>query len=260
MRETIQRWTIGLSVVALLSSCSATTQMVSMIRPAGDPASAQASEEAQSDEELTQFISMMRHDLTSYRTRERDRNAVMPPQNAALNRSATPASPSSFGTASAAISFIRMPVMGVTTDDISNSWGDPRDGGKRRHKGIDIFAPKGTPVVAVTDGYISYIGNQPKGGLCLWLTSNDGMSFYYAHLDRWAAGLYEGQEVRTGDTLGFVGNTGNAAHTPSHLHFSVVDNDESVNPYTVLKFGRASGRAVLTGGFSRGAAQSSVNR
>ena len=127
-----------------------------------------------------------------------------------------------------------MPVVGVQSFNLSNSWGDSRDGGKRRHKGIDIFAPKGTGVVAVTDGIISYIGDQPKGGLCLWLTTENGQSFYYAHLDRWAAGLYEGMEVRSGDLLGYVGNTGNARTTPSHLHFGVNDNDEMVNPYPLL--------------------------
>jgi murein DD-endopeptidase MepM/ murein hydrolase activator NlpD len=127
-----------------------------------------------------------------------------------------------------------MPVVGVRPYDLSNSWGDPRDGGARKHKGIDIFAPKGTDIVAVTDGIISYIGDQPKGGHCLWLTTENGASFYYAHLDRWAAGLFEGMEVHTGDLLGYVGNTGNARTTPSHLHFGINENDEMVNPYPIL--------------------------
>jgi murein DD-endopeptidase MepM/ murein hydrolase activator NlpD len=127
-----------------------------------------------------------------------------------------------------------MPVVGVRPHDLYNSWGDSRDGGRRRHKGIDIFAPKGTGVVAVSDGIVSYIGEQPKGGLCLWLTTEDGRSFYYAHLDRWAAGLFEGLEVRKGELLGYVGNTGNAKTTPPHLHFAVNDNDEMVNPYPIL--------------------------
>lgn len=127
-----------------------------------------------------------------------------------------------------------MPVVGVQPYELSNSWGDARDGGKRKHKGIDIFAPKGTGVVAVADGIVSYIGEQPKGGLCLWLTTENGASFYYAHLDRWASGLYEGMEVSVGDLLGYVGNTGNARTTPSHLHFAVNESDEMVNPYPIL--------------------------
>lgn len=129
---------------------------------------------------------------------------------------------------------LQMPVVGITPRDLANSWGDPRDGGVRKHKGIDIFAPKGTAVVAVTSGIITYIGDQPKGGQCLWLTSEDGASFYYAHLDRWAPGLFEGMEVRSGDLLGYVGNTGNARTTPPHLHFGVNQNDEMVNPYPIL--------------------------
>ncbi|HKR62790.1 MAG TPA: M23 family metallopeptidase [Thermoanaerobaculia bacterium] len=131
-------------------------------------------------------------------------------------------------------SALAMPVVGIRPYDLSNSWGDPRDGGVRKHKGIDIFAPKGTGVVAVADGIVSYIGDQPKGGHCLWLTTENGASFYYAHLDRWASGLYEGMEVQTGDLLGYVGNTGNARTTPPHLHFGVNENDEMVNPYPIL--------------------------
>jgi murein DD-endopeptidase MepM/ murein hydrolase activator NlpD len=129
---------------------------------------------------------------------------------------------------------LQMPVVGVRPYDLSNSWGDPRDGGRRKHRGIDIFAPKGTPIVAVADGIISFIGEQPKGGQCVWLTTENGASFYYAHLDRWAAGLYEGMEVRSGDLLGYVGNTGNARTTPPHLHFGINENDEMVNPYPIL--------------------------
>lgn len=129
---------------------------------------------------------------------------------------------------------LHMPVVGVQPYEIANSWGDPRDGGKRKHRGIDIFAPKGTAIVAVEDGIISFIGEQPKGGRCLWLTNENGRSFYYAHLDRWASGLYEGMEVRSGDLLGYIGNTGNAKSTPPHLHFGVNDNDVMVNPYPIL--------------------------
>src|SRR5205085_6863153 len=147
---------------------------------------------------------------------------------------------------------LRLPVVGVRTSSLDDSWHAPRDGGARVHKGIDIFAPKGTEIVAVTDGVISYIGDQPKGGHCLWLTTENGASFYYAHLDRWAAGLYEGMEVQAGDLLGYVGNTGNAKYTPSHLHFGVNQNDEMVNPYPLLlkatPVQHARAHVSLTGG------------
>ena len=127
-----------------------------------------------------------------------------------------------------------MPVVGVSTMELDDSWHAPRDGGTRVHKGIDIFARRGTEVVAVSDGIISFIGDQPKGGHCLWLTTENGASFDYAHLDHWAAGIYEGMEVQSGDLLGYVGNTGNAVSTPPHLHFAVNQNDEMVNPYPLL--------------------------
>ena len=129
---------------------------------------------------------------------------------------------------------LRMPVVGITTRDLDDSWGAPRDGGERKHKGIDIFARRGTSVVAVADGIISYIGDQKLGGHCLWLTTESGVSFYYAHLDRWAPGIYEGMEVASGDLLGFVGNTGNAITTPPHLHFGINQNDDMIDPYPVL--------------------------
>ena len=213
-------------------------------------------EEAVADEDLNELLGLMRHDLTANRLRERERIAAVPPQNpqpqTSSQRSAVVAS---LGRATASITMeghslgvLRMPVMGVTREELEDSWGAPRDGGSRRHRGIDIFAPRGTEVIAVLDGTISFIGEQPKGGRCLWLVTNDGLSFFYAHLDRWAAGLYEGMEVQTGDILGYVGNTGNAAHTPSHLHFSVLDNDEAVNPFYVLKYGRTKPTVVFHGG------------
>ena len=144
-----------------------------------------------------------------------------------------------------------MPVAHLSPRDISDSWGAPRDGGKRPHRGIDIFAPRGTEIVAVADGLISYIGNQPKGGRCLWLITDQGVSFYYAHLDRWAPGLYEGMEVKQGDTLGYVGNTGNALTTPPHLHFSVLDGEEALNPFPILtRATRSTPRPLLGGGLT----------
>lgn len=148
---------------------------------------------------------------------------------------------------------LRMPVVGVRTGNLDDSWHAPRDGGARVHKGIDIFAPRGTEVVAVADGIVSFIGDQRLGGHCIWLTTENGASFYYAHLDRWAPGLYEGMEVQSGDLLGYVGNTGNAKNTPSHLHFGVSENDEMVNPYPILTravfVARAHTHVELTGGF-----------
>ncbi|WP_423820070.1 M23 family metallopeptidase [Salinimicrobium sp. TIG7-5_MAKvit] len=103
---------------------------------------------------------------------------------------------------------------------VQSMWGATRDGGRRSHEGIDIFAPRGTPVVAATSGRVSSTGNKGLGGKQVWLRdSKRGNSLYYAHLDSIIA--RPGMRVKVGDTLGLVGNTGNARTTPPHLHFGV---------------------------------------
>lgn len=120
------------------------------------------------------------------------------------------------------------PVAGKGNADIMSFWGMERDAGARRHEGIDIFAKKGTPVVAITEGTIGYTGERGLGGKQVWLRSGlFGNSLYYAHLDSIA--VQTGAGVKPGDTLGFVGNTGNAKFTPPHLHFGIYKNG-AVNP------------------------------
>lgn len=103
---------------------------------------------------------------------------------------------------------------------IGSFWGAGREGGKRKHEGIDIFAKKGTPVVALCDGIIVSSGNTPKGGKNLWLQAfKYPWRAYYAHLDQ--KKVREGQVVKKGQVIGTVGNTGNAKYTPSHLHFGI---------------------------------------
>ncbi len=120
------------------------------------------------------------------------------------------------------------PVAGKGNEAIQSFWGNERDGGKRSHEGIDIFAPRGTPVVAATDGRISRTGNRGLGGKQVWLREGMfGNSLYYAHLDSIIA--KSGQKVKIGDTLGLVGNTGNARTTPPHLHFGIYRSG-AINP------------------------------
>jgi peptidoglycan LD-endopeptidase LytH len=206
------------------------------------------------DEEVSQLLATMRHDLTLSKQRDRELLAYSTPSSttprSGQQEMAERFSPQVARPGSRSIALVKMPVVGVRSTDLRDSWGAPRDGGRRKHRGIDIFAPKGTPIVAVTDGTITYIGEQPKGGLCVWLSTEWGYSFYYAHLDRWAPGIYEGMEVRAGDLLGYVGNTGNARSTPPHLHFGIHMNSEAVNPYPVLKQGRITTPGnPLYGGF-----------
>lgn len=113
-----------------------------------------------------------------------------------------------------------VPVAGVRGRDIESTWGADRSGG-RKHQGADIFAPKGTAVVAATDGVVLSVGLDRLGGNVVYLLGEGLTVQYYAHLDSWEPGLTEGQHVKAGATLGRVGNTGNAATTPSHLHFGV---------------------------------------
>ncbi len=121
------------------------------------------------------------------------------------------------------------PVAGKGNAAIGSFWGMERDGGKRRHEGIDIFAKKGTPVVAITDGTVSYTGERGIGGKQVWLRDGlFGKSLYYAHLDGFA--VVAGTRVKAGDTLGYVGNTGNARFTPAHLHFGIYTMGGAVNP------------------------------
>lgn len=115
---------------------------------------------------------------------------------------------------------LAFPVPAVGPAAVQSFWGAARDAGARRHEGIDIFAPRGTPVVAVADGTVRSTAPNRLGGLVVWL-ADDGraQALYYAHLD--TVLVREGMRVRTGDTLGRVGNTGNAASTRPHLHFGI---------------------------------------
>ena len=125
------------------------------------------------------------------------------------------------------------PVSGASAKSIQSFWGAARDGGKRSHEGVDIFAKRGTPVVASVDGYISRTGNRGLGGKQVWLREGlFGNSLYYAHLDSIIA--TSGQRVKVGDTLGLVGNTGNARTTPPHLHFGVYSHG-AINPLPFVK-------------------------
>jgi peptidoglycan LD-endopeptidase LytH len=112
------------------------------------------------------------------------------------------------------------PVAGATNRSIGSFYGASRDGGKRSHEGVDIFAEKGTPIIAPADGYVSRVGTSKLGGKVVWLKdSKRGHSYYFAHLDSQA--VKAGIQLKKGDLIGTVGNTGNARYTPSHLHFGI---------------------------------------
>lgn len=118
--------------------------------------------------------------------------------------------------------------------NIGSYWGDERDAGTRQHEGIDIFATRGTPVVAVTDGYVLQVGNDGIGGKSVTIQSDEyTWRSYYAHLD--AQHVTVGQLVKKGMQIGTVGNTGNAKATSPHLHFGIYETSGAVDPLPYVK-------------------------
>ncbi|MFO7780399.1 MAG: M23 family metallopeptidase [Spirochaetia bacterium] len=120
-------------------------------------------------------------------------------------------------TTGAALAF---PVEEASAADIWSFFGDDRDGGRRIHHGVDIFAPRGTPVLATGDATVTRVGRRDRGGNVIVLRDEDrGIMLYYAHLEEQL--VRRGQEVKAGDVIGTVGNTGNARTTPPHLHIGI---------------------------------------
>lgn len=123
---------------------------------------------------------------------------------------------------------ISFPVQNGTNNDIGGLWGDPRSG-RRKHKGVDIFAKKGTPVLASGPGTVSRVSMSELGGKTVWVRDDKfGHQQYFAHLDEQL--VIEGQVVQKGDTLGTVGKTGNARNTPPHLHYGIYKDNGAVDP------------------------------
>ncbi len=128
---------------------------------------------------------------------------------------------------------LAMPVQDVSKTQIANTWQAPR-GTDRLHQGQDIFAPRGTPILSATEGYIMRIGENTLGGQTVSVAGAGGRIYYYAHLEAYAPQIAEGDYVTTRTVLGYVGTTGNAAGTPPHLHFGVYAPGGAVNPLPLL--------------------------
>lgn len=139
---------------------------------------------------------------------------------------------------------LKMPVEGADADDLRDTFFDSRSGG-RAHEALDIMAPRHTPVVAADDGVIAKLfDSHGGGGITIYqFDTSRTYCYYYAHLERYATGLREGQSVRRGDVIGYVGNTGNASPSAPHLHFAIFQlteerqwwKGEPINPYPVLR-------------------------
>jgi len=135
-----------------------------------------------------------------------------------------------------------IPVAGVRPDQLLDTFTDSRSEG-RTHDAIDIMAPAETPVLAAADGQIQKLWLSERGGTSIYqLSADQKMIFYYAHLARYADGLTEGKQVRQGETIAYVGDTGNAGTGNYHLHFSIAIVSDpnrywegtNVNPYPLL--------------------------
>lgn len=127
---------------------------------------------------------------------------------------------------------LAFPVEGYGMRGVQSIFGVERDGGRRSHAGLDIFARRGTPVLAASAGRVNRVGLTNLGGKVVWVRDPvRGANVYYAHLD--SQYVRNGDQVQVGDTIGFVGNTGNARTTPPHLHFGVYRRG-AVDPYPFL--------------------------
>jgi len=129
---------------------------------------------------------------------------------------------------------LAMPVAGVSKDKVNDSWHAPRNGGERQHEGQDIFAPRGTPVLSATDGYVVSVAENKLGGRTVSVVGAAGIIYYYAHLDRYADDIGVGNRVTPETVLGYVGTTGNAAGTAPHLHLGVYSSGGAINPLPLL--------------------------
>ena len=126
-----------------------------------------------------------------------------------------------------------VPVEGVDCSQLADTWGALRSEG-RRHEGIDIFAPRGTPVLSATQGVVVRKGWNRLGGKTVSVFGPAGWVHYYAHLDDWDAPS-TGDWVEAGTVLGYVGDTGNANGTPTHLHYGIYRWGKARNPYPLLR-------------------------
>lgn len=137
-----------------------------------------------------------------------------------------------------------IPALGVKPGQLVDTYTRARAGGARTHDAIDIIAPLGTPVVAAAPGRVEKLHfSRGGGGNTVYVRSNDGRwSYYYAHLDSYAPGLREGQQIDRGAAIGRVGVTGNADPSGPHLHFAINRMEPGqrwwqgtpVNPYPLL--------------------------
>ncbi len=171
-------------------------------------------------------------------------NPAGAPTASPASRPATvgPSAPLSAAEAALASHDLMLPVAGVSPDQLQDSFDAPRSGG-RLHHAIDIMAPRGTPVLSADDGRVLRVSSNPLGGLTVFTVDPSGQFvYYYAHLEGYKRGLTAGAPVFKGDTLGFVGTTGDAPDNLPHLHFQILRmprdgkywEGEPIDPFPLL--------------------------
>ena len=146
---------------------------------------------------------------------------------------------------------LAIPVAGIKAKQLSDTFTQARAGGARVHDAIDIMAAEGTPVIAATDGTVEKLFfSQGGGGITAYVRSPDQKwTYYYAHLQSYAPGLAEGQQIKRGQAIGRVGHTGNANPAGPHLHFAINQMQPGekwyqgtpINPYPLLAGKRVRG-------------------
>lgn len=137
-----------------------------------------------------------------------------------------------------------VPVAGADMSKVYDTFNDPRDGGERVHRAIDILAPRGTPILSADDGRILRMSTNALGGITMYTVDPESrIVYYYAHMDHYNDAMSPGREIVKGDTLGYVGTTGNAPKDTPHLHFQVMRwpadgkywNGDPIDPYELLR-------------------------
>jgi len=160
----------------------------------------------------------------------------------------SPEAPPVASSASADFEYLRgrhlmVPVAGANMAKVTDTFFDDRDGGERVHRAIDILAPRGTPILAADDGKILRMSTNTLGGITMYTVDPaNRIVYYYAHMDHYNGAMSPGREIVKGDTLGYVGTTGNAPKDTPHLHFQVMRwpadgkywNGEAIDPYELL--------------------------
>jgi len=139
---------------------------------------------------------------------------------------------------------LRLPIDDANVEAMKGGFEEGRDAGGRPHEAVDILAPRNTPIRAVEDGTIAKLFTSKAGGTTIYQFDPSGrFCYYYAHLERYAPGLHDGQHVSQGEVIGFVGTSGNAPANTPHLHFAVFELDadrhwwkgRAIDPYLIFR-------------------------